>query len=60
MDKESLILAKEIITKGLDESSEINIVDKVELMLNLDKFLNEKEYEENIQTLKVKQKTLRR
>jgi len=50
MNKESLIKAREIIIQSLSESN-INNLDKLELMLNLNNFLQENEYEENIKVL---------
>lgn len=50
MQKESLIKAKELIIKTLD-NSDIKNIDKVELMLNLSLLLDESEYEENIKVL---------
>ena len=55
MNKESLIEAREIIIQSLSESN-INNLDKLELMLNINKFLDEKEYEENIKILVKKNK----
>ena len=50
MNKDSLIKAKEIIINILD-GSDIITQDKLELIINLDKFLNEDEYQNNIETL---------
>lgn len=50
MNKDSLIKAKEIIINVLD-GSDIITQDKLELIINLDKFLNEDEYQNNIETL---------
>lgn len=50
MNKESLIKAREIIIQSLSESN-INNLDKLELMLNINNFLQENEYEENIKVL---------
>lgn len=50
MNKESLIKAREVIIQSLSESN-INNLDKLELMLNINNFLQENEYEENIKVL---------
>ena len=55
MNKESLIKVREIIIQSLSESN-INNLDKLELMLNLNNFLQENEYEENIKVLVKKNK----
>jgi hypothetical protein len=51
MDKESLIKAKEIIIKAL-LSSDIELIDKIEIALNTNLFLNEEKYESNIKGLR--------
>jgi hypothetical protein len=51
MDKESLIKAKEIIIKALLESN-IELIDKIEIALNTNLFLNEEKYESNIKVLR--------
>lgn len=51
MDKESLIKAKEIIIKALLESN-IELIDKIEIALNTNLFLNEEKYEKNIKVLR--------
>ena len=50
MTKESLEKARELIIFGLADST-IDIIDRTELMMNLDKFLNPVEYENNVKTL---------
>lgn len=50
MKKESLEEALDVIIDSIDKS-DIDIVDKVELMINLKEFLNKISYEENIKTL---------
>lgn len=50
MDKESLLMARDLITGAL-AASEINIVDKVELMRNLDTLLQEENYEHDVKVL---------
>ena len=53
MNKKSLEEMKDIIINGLDKSQTIDALEKVELMLNLSKMLeNEETYEENIKVLK--------
>ena len=54
MTKESLEKARELIIFGLKDST-IDIIDRTELMINLDKFLNPVEYEDNVKTLIKKQ-----
>ena len=51
MDKESLKTARKLILSSVDNSV-INIVDRVELIINLDKFLSEDNYEDNIKILR--------
>lgn len=51
MNKESLIKAKEIIIKALLESN-IELIDKIEIALNTNLFLNEEKYEKNIKVLR--------
>ena len=51
MDKESLIKAREIIIKALMES-DMELLDKLEIALNTNLFLNEEKYEENIKVLR--------
>ena len=50
MEKESLEKAREIIVSNLLKSN-LDIVDRAELIMNLDKFLNPVEYEKNIKIL---------
>ncbi len=59
MDKNTLEEALVIITAALSES-DINSIDKVELMLNLNEFLNPEKYEKNIEILKENDETIRR
>ena len=54
-DKESLKEAREVIIEALSNSN-IELADKVELMINLDKFLSEPRYEENVKVLKIHRK----
>lgn len=51
MDKESIIKAKEIIIKAV-LSSDIELIDKIEIALNTNLFLNEEKYENNIKVLR--------
>ena len=55
MTKESLEKAREIIVNDLLESN-LDILDRTELIMNLDKFLNPVEYEDNIKVLTLKNK----
>jgi hypothetical protein len=52
MDKESLERAREILVVALNSDPKIHVVDKVELMMNVDKFLDPNEYENNIKVLR--------
>lgn len=51
MYKESLIKAREILIDILALEAGINLVDKVELMMNIDKFLDPEHYEDNLRIL---------
>lgn len=51
MKNTSLEKATEIIIEALDETNEIDNMDKTELMLNIKLFLKENEYRENIKIL---------
>lgn len=55
MNKESLIIARNVIIKALKETKMCE-VDRVELMLNINAFLKEEEYNENIKILRKKNK----
>jgi hypothetical protein len=55
MTKESLEKAREIVVFSLMDSN-LDIVDRTELIMNLDKFLNPVEYEDNIKVLTLKNK----
>lgn len=59
MNKESLKKALEIVTKGIYES-DIDPVDKVELLMNLKQFLDPETYESTVTILKENQGTIRR
>lgn len=50
MTKESLIKARDLILAVLD-TADIEVIDKLELMLNTSKFLTPEEYEQNIMIL---------
>lgn len=53
MDKESLIIAKEIIITGLDKQGrKIPTKDRVELMILMNTLLNSETYEDDIKALK--------
>lgn len=54
MNKESLIKAREIITKVLD-GSDILTVDKLELIINLNTLLEPENYEKDMQVLRENQ-----
>lgn len=51
MKNSSLEKATEIIIEALDETNEIDNMDRTELMLNISQFLNKNEYRENIKIL---------
>ena len=51
MNKESLIKAREIIIEALD-NSDINLIDKIELMMNLAVLLDVNNYEDDIKILR--------
>lgn len=56
MQKESLEELKDIIINGLDKSN-MNQIDKTELMLNMTKFIeNPEQYKKNIKVLKLNEK----
>ena len=50
MNKESLIKMREFVL-SLSDNDEINQIDKLELMLNLYKFLDPEYYEKNVKYL---------
>ena len=53
MQKESLEILKDIISNGLDKDKKINIIDKTELLINMNKLLkNEETYSQSIKTLR--------
>ena len=52
MEKESLIIASNLIIDVIDKSN-INIVDKVELMRNLSELLKEENYKRDIEILQI-------
>lgn len=52
MNKESLIKARDIIIEALDKGDIQSQQDIVELMINLNHFLDEEKYERNIQVLR--------
>lgn len=51
MNKESLIIARDMILKLLDECDKIENIDKLEIMLNLNNFLSPEEYQDNVKVL---------
>ena len=53
MKKENLIKARELIIDALNNSN-MNIIDKTELMINLNLLFDPTQYEDNIQVLKRK------
>lgn len=53
MTKEELIKARELIIDALS-NSDLDIISKTELMINLNLLLDPNEYEDNIQVLKRK------
>ena len=51
MKNTSLEKATEIIIEALNETEQIDNIDKAELMLNITQFLKENEYRDNIRIL---------
>ena len=51
MKNSSLEKATEFIINLLDNTNEIDNIDKTELMINISQFLNKNEYRENIKIL---------
>lgn len=52
MKKQSLLELKNAINEYLTEQSTMDKVDKLELIININQFLEPKMYEENIKVLK--------
>ena len=53
MNKESLETLKDIIINGLDKDKNIDVIDKTELLINMNKLLeNEEVYEKSIKILR--------
>ena len=48
MNKQSLLQLKQAINEYLTEQTEIDITDRVELIKNINQFLEPKQYDENI------------
>lgn len=59
MDKESLIKARELIVNVLANPA-LNEIDRLELMLNLSRFLESEKYDENIKVLALHEQRNRR
>lgn len=53
MNRESLILASNKIMELLSIIEKMDEVDRVELMLNIDKFLDPNEYDNNVKQMKL-------
>lgn len=51
MKNSSLKIATQIIIEALNETEQIDNIDKAELMLNITQFLKENEYRDNIRVL---------
>ena len=51
MNKNSLLAIKQAINEYLLEQAEINQQDRIELCINLNQFLEPKQYKENIKVL---------
>lgn len=51
MKNSSLKIATQIIIEALNETEQIDNIDKAELMLNITQFLKENEYRDNIRIL---------
>lgn len=59
MNKENLKIARNVISEALDKAEFVNDpdnMDKMELLLNLRRFLQEDDYQENIVTLEKSRK----
>ena len=59
MNKENLNIARNVISEAFDNAEFVNDpdnMDKMELLLNLRKFLQEDDYQENIVTLEKSRK----
>lgn len=59
MDKESLLKARKIILEAFSKS-DIELLDKLELMTNINILLKEENYEEHIKVLKLHNKNKQR
>lgn len=53
MNKQSLLQLKQAINEYLTEQDEIDITDRVELIKNINQFLEPKQYDENIKILEL-------
>ena len=53
MNRESLILASNKIMELLSIIEKMDEIDRVELMLNIDKFLDPNEYDNNVKQMKL-------
>lgn len=51
MKDSSLKIARELFTEIIDETTKIDNIDKAELLINVFKYLDPKEYRENIKIL---------
>ena len=56
MNKQSLLELKHAINEYLMEQSTMDKVDKLELIININQFLEPKMYEENIKVLRKRKK----
>ena len=56
MDKESLIKAREIIVAAMNTTNDIQLIDKLELVINLNMLLSPDNYDDDIQLLRENQK----
>lgn len=55
MTKESLLELKQAINEYLTNKAEMNELDRVELIININHFLEPKMYDENVKVLKIEQ-----
>lgn len=55
MKKESLLELKQVINEYLTNKAEMDELDRVELIININHFLEPKMYDENIKVLKIEQ-----
>ena len=55
MKKQSLLELKQVINEYLTNKAEMDELDRVELIINMNHFLEPKMYDENVKVLKIEQ-----